>query len=127
MGALPSNVRRIEVCKEPQHPTCYVYRFGTRRLHINLRHDADTGRIHLVVRCGGGFVDFVVFAKRHGGLEQLKVAGPPSAAGSTPGQFVAVLSQRQMSVRAGGAGGSRGGARPARSSGAHAPKIINAA
>merc|ERR1712118_116140 len=70
--ALPDNIRRIGNCEDQSHANCFIYSFGTRRLHISVR-EADAGRLLLVVRCGGGFVDFAEFAMRHGSLEQLKL------------------------------------------------------
>lgn len=69
---LPDNIRLVAPCREAAHKRCFVYRFGTRRLHFQAR-SADDGRLALVVRCGGGFMDFVDFARRHGGLEQAKL------------------------------------------------------
>merc|ERR1712080_69991 len=33
-AVIPENLRLIAACKEPQHRGCFVYRFGTRRLHF---------------------------------------------------------------------------------------------
>lgn len=70
--ALPQNVCRVETCPEARHAGCQVYNFGTRRLHVSSRETPE-GRLLLVVRCGGGFVDFVQFARRHGSLERLRI------------------------------------------------------
>lgn len=69
---LPENIRLVAPCKEASHQRCFVYRFGTRRLHLAAR-STDDGRLQLVVRCGGGFMDFLDFARRNGGLEQLRL------------------------------------------------------
>merc|ERR1719461_221779 len=69
---LPGNIQRIEECADPRHPACYVYSFGTRRMHVAARV-TDSGRLLLVVRCGGGFIDFVEFVRRHGSLEHLRL------------------------------------------------------
>jgi len=70
--ALPENIRLVAPCRESSHQRCFVYRFGTRRLHLAAR-STDDGRLVLVVRCGGGFMDFLDFARRHGGLEKLRL------------------------------------------------------
>lgn len=69
---LPPNIRLIAPCKEAAHKRCFVYSFGTRRLHFAVRQETD-GRLQVVVRCGGGFMDFMDFARRNGGLEQLRM------------------------------------------------------
>jgi len=70
---LPANVQRVGNCQEvPPHTACYVYCFGTRRLHVSTR-EAEGGKLLLVVRIGGGFVDFVEFAQKHGSLEHLRL------------------------------------------------------
>merc|ERR1719235_2483042 len=63
--ALPENIHLIGPCRELQHKGCFVYRFGTRRLHLSTR-PTDDDRLVLVVRWGGGFMDFLDFARRHG-------------------------------------------------------------
>lgn len=68
---LPENVERVGQCEDVQHQGCLIYNFGTRRLHIATREGKD-GRLMLVVRCGGGFLDFADFARRHGSAEHLK-------------------------------------------------------
>eukprot|EP00927_Polykrikos_kofoidii_P048610 TRINITY_DN42863_c0_g1_i1.p1 TRINITY_DN42863_c0_g1~~TRINITY_DN42863_c0_g1_i1.p1 ORF type:complete len:620 (+),score=72.81 TRINITY_DN42863_c0_g1_i1:75-1934(+) len=70
--ALPPNIRLIAPCKEAAHKRCFVYRFGTRRLHFAVRQETDD-RLQVVVRCGGGFMDFMAFARRNGGLEHLRM------------------------------------------------------
>mmetsp|Transcript_38179 Transcript_38179/g.110247 ORF Transcript_38179/g.110247 Transcript_38179/m.110247 type:complete len:670 (-) Transcript_38179:27-2036(-) len=70
--AMPGNIHRIERCRASQHASCFVYSFGTRRMHVATRA-SENGRLLLVVRCGGGFLDFVEFARRHGSLERLRV------------------------------------------------------
>merc|ERR1719313_1751049 len=69
---VPDNIRLVAPCREASHQRCFVYRFGTRRLHFAARA-ADDNRLALVVRCGGGFMDFLDFARRHGGLEKLRM------------------------------------------------------
>jgi len=78
--ALPQNINMVSQCKEASHKRCFVYRFGTRRLHFAAR-TMDDGRLLLVVRCGGGFMDFVEFARRHGGLEEIKLRKQLEATG----------------------------------------------
>lgn len=70
--ALPGNIRLVAPCREASHRRCFVYRFGTRRLHFATR-SLDDGRLLLVVRCGGGFMDFLDFARRHGALERSRM------------------------------------------------------
>jgi len=77
---LPENIRRIQRCTAPQHQSCFVYNFGTRRMHVATRV-TDAGRLLLVVRCGGGFIDFVEFARRHGSVEQLRLSKRPATGG----------------------------------------------
>merc|ERR1712151_10129 len=77
---LPDNIKLISQCREAAHKRCFVYRFGTRRLHFAARESED-GRLLLVVRCGGGFMDFVEFARRHGGLEEVKLRKQLEASG----------------------------------------------
>jgi len=71
---MPDNIGLISQCNESitKHRRCWVYRFGSRRLHFAAR-DQNDGRLLLVVHCGGGFMDFIDFARRHGGLEQIKL------------------------------------------------------
>jgi len=94
---VPSNFTRVGACEEPQHPRCYVYSFGTRRLHLAVR-EGDGGRLTLVVRCGGGFLDFVEFARRHGGVEQLKLQRRTDPQGGQTVQLVSVLAGRSVNV-----------------------------
>jgi len=95
---LPENILRLEACGEAQHPDCYIYSFGTRRLHVASREGED-GRISLVVRCGGGFLDFTEFAKRHGNLEQLKLQRRLGSACNQTIQLVSVMSQGSVHVK----------------------------
>merc|ERR1712232_710682 len=67
---LPANLHIVDQCKE--HRGCFVYRFGTRRLHVTTQA-VDDGRLLLVVRCGGGFADFYEFATRHAPSENVKL------------------------------------------------------
>jgi len=70
---LPDNFERVGCCGARTDPQpCHIYRFGGRRLHINVR-EAEGGRLCLVVRCGGGFLDFAEFARKNGNMEQLKL------------------------------------------------------
>jgi hypothetical protein len=70
---MPENFERVGRCGARTDPQpCHIYRFGTRRLHLNIR-EAAGGRLCLVVRCGGGFLDFAEFARKNGSVEQLKL------------------------------------------------------
>jgi len=69
---MPENIRCLDQCASKQHPGCFQYVFGTRRALMATRMTGE-GRLLLVVRCGGGFLDFVEFARRHGSLEQLSL------------------------------------------------------
>jgi hypothetical protein len=69
---LPPNIQMVDKCSENGHGGCFVYRFGTRRLHITTQAVED-GRLLLVVRCGGGFADFYEFATRHARSEMVKL------------------------------------------------------
>lgn len=69
---LPDNIELVTNCRETQHANCFIYRFGTRRLHVSSRVE-NGGRLVVVVRCGGGFVDFLGFARRHGSIELIKM------------------------------------------------------
>mmetsp|Transcript_86870 Transcript_86870/g.156473 ORF Transcript_86870/g.156473 Transcript_86870/m.156473 type:complete len:478 (-) Transcript_86870:97-1530(-) len=68
---VPMNLERVGQCGNQQHQGCYVYNFGTRKLHIQTREGG--GRLSFVVRCGGGYLDFTDFVKRQGSFEQLKL------------------------------------------------------
>merc|ERR1712196_339186 len=97
--ALPPNIRLIAPCKEPAHKRCFVYNFGTRRLHFAVRENTD-GRLQLVVRCGGGFMDFMNFARCNGALEQLRmqrVQGGHNASGTV--NLTSVLAAGRVRVR----------------------------
>lgn len=95
---LPENLQRIKECGEPLHPGCFIYSFGTRRVHIAVR-EGDSGRLALVVRCGGGFLDFAEFARRHGSLEQLRFQRRPESGGRQLVQLSSVLAGRCVRVR----------------------------
>jgi len=69
---LPDNIHFIAPCREAAHQRCFVYRFGTRRLHFAAR-PTDDGRLTLVVRCGGGFMDFMDFVRRNGAVERMRL------------------------------------------------------
>lgn len=95
---VPTNVRRIGRCQLPSDKGCFVYNFGTRKLHVSTRAN-EQGRLLLVVRCGGGFIDFVQFCRRHGGTENLcmtKATAERSQGGTGIIRFTAVLSQRTV-------------------------------
>jgi len=94
----PDNILRLEACDEPQHPNCHLYSFGTRRLHLALR-EGDGGHLSLVVRTGGGFLDFMEFARKHGAIEQLKLQRRTDPQGNQSLQLVRVLGGRTMSVK----------------------------
>lgn len=97
--ALPDNIHLVAPCRETQHSACFVYRFGTRRLHLSTRA-TDDGRLLLVVRCGGGFMDFLHFARRHGGLEQLRLRRILGAGGAGTVRVASILSQGRVQVKA---------------------------
>lgn len=96
--AMPSNIRRLGACEEPQHSNCALYSFGTRRLHLQVR-EGDNGRLTIVVRCGGGFLDFVAFVRRHGSIEDVKLQKRTDANGKQRVQLVSVLAQSKHIVR----------------------------
>merc|ERR1712178_478494 len=95
---LPENIRRLEACAEPQHPDCYIYSFGTRRLHVATR-EGDGGRLSLVVRCGGGFLDFADFAKRHGNIEQLRLQRRPDSRCNQTIRLTSVLAKGALQLQ----------------------------
>lgn len=102
---LPENIRRVGRCPQgPQHPRCFVYAYGTRRLHVATR-TTDIGRLLLVVRCGGGFMDFVQFSRKHGGMERVRF-NRKATGGDGVMHFTSVLSRGAVSVR------ERPGSRP---------------
>lgn len=70
--ALPDNITLLGSCTEASNIGYYLYRFGTRQLHVTM-HTAQGGGLILVVRCGGGFQDFASFARRHGRAEQMQL------------------------------------------------------
>jgi hypothetical protein len=98
--SLPQNIRLVGPCKEASHQHCFVYRFGTRRLHFATR-SRDNGRLVLVVRCGGGFMDFLSFARRHGGLEHLRMQREIEGNASGRVHLHSVLTERRMHIRKG--------------------------
>jgi len=77
---------------------CFVYGFGTRRLHLAAR-STDDGRLVLVVRCGGGFMDFLDFARRHGGLERLRLQRQVGALGAGRVCLTSVLAEGHVQIR----------------------------
>jgi len=96
---VPDNFRRLEVCAEPQHERCFTYSFGTRIIHLSTR-EGTGGRITLVVRCGGGFLDFVEFVRRNGSLEQLRLQRTLEAdVGSQHVSLATVLVQGRRQVK----------------------------
>jgi len=99
---IPDNFQRVGRCGARQDPQpCYIYRFGTRKLHMNLR-ETEGGRLCLVVRCGGGFLDFAEFARKNGTSEQLRIARmqcQTSTRGRTLIQAASVLSNRKSTLR----------------------------
>jgi len=95
---LPDNISRIGKCGQPEHDACYVYNFGTRRLHIATR-EGDAGRLTLVVRIGGGFIDFVEFVRRNGSLEKLRLERRPDSKGHEHIRLSSVMSHGRMQVR----------------------------
>eukprot|EP00931_Biecheleriopsis_adriatica_P069013 TRINITY_DN42902_c0_g1_i1.p1 TRINITY_DN42902_c0_g1~~TRINITY_DN42902_c0_g1_i1.p1 ORF type:complete len:701 (+),score=116.98 TRINITY_DN42902_c0_g1_i1:266-2104(+) len=92
--AMPENVRRIQKCSS-EHPGCFVYNFGTRRVHMATRN-VEGGRLMLVVRCGGGYMDFIEFARRHGSLEQLRVQKKAEQGGREVVRVTSVLSKGRV-------------------------------
>jgi hypothetical protein len=86
---VPVNFQRLRQCGMDQHAKCYVYRFGTRRLHVQVQNQG--GRLSIVVRCGGGFLDFATFAQRHGRMEQLKLHPRSDLQGNQTMRFNSVL------------------------------------
>eukprot|EP00933_Yihiella_yeosuensis_P005125 TRINITY_DN109577_c0_g1_i1.p1 TRINITY_DN109577_c0_g1~~TRINITY_DN109577_c0_g1_i1.p1 ORF type:complete len:681 (-),score=112.07 TRINITY_DN109577_c0_g1_i1:201-2243(-) len=95
--AMPDNIRRIQQCKAAQHKTCHVYSFGTQKMHVAARVTAE-GRLLLVVRVGGGFMDFIEFARRHGSMERLRVQRQADANGREVVRITSVLSQGKKKV-----------------------------
>jgi len=93
--ALPSNVGRVATCSSTEHAACYVYSFGTRRVHISTR-EGEGGRLTLVVRVGGGFMDFVEFAHRHGFIEHLKLGDSSSSDGTRRIHLTSVMSNGRV-------------------------------
>jgi len=97
---LPENIRLIAPCREASHQRCFVYRFGTRRLHFAARSTDDT-RLALVVRCGGGFMDILDFARRHGGLEKLRLHRQLQGNGTGTLRLNSTLSEGCVRIREG--------------------------
>eukprot|EP00931_Biecheleriopsis_adriatica_P010030 TRINITY_DN111123_c0_g1_i1.p1 TRINITY_DN111123_c0_g1~~TRINITY_DN111123_c0_g1_i1.p1 ORF type:complete len:620 (+),score=85.86 TRINITY_DN111123_c0_g1_i1:87-1862(+) len=95
---VPDNVSRVATCAASQHPNCYVYRFGTRRLHVGVQAGV-CGRLSLVVRVGGGFMDFAEFARRHGRMEQIRLHQSKPSEGRTVVRLTSVLSKGQREVK----------------------------
>jgi len=99
---LPENIRLIGPCREAAHKRCFVYRFGTRRLHLAAR-PGEGGRVTLVVRCGGGFMDFLDFGRRHGAMERVRLHRQMEATNAPKGNvricLNSVLSQGRARIR----------------------------
>jgi len=89
---IPENIKRVEECSEPGHASCYVYSFGTRRVHITTR-EHEGGRLTLVVRCGGGYLDFMEFAARHGKVEDLRMKRLVDSQGHERIELTSVMSR----------------------------------
>jgi len=98
---LPSNIAMASSCREADHSGCFVYRFGTRRLHLSTRMEED-GRLLVVVRCGGGFADFAEFARRHGSLENIKYKRQSGGPGKGVLRLNSVLSKGSPRLRSAG-------------------------
>jgi hypothetical protein len=100
---LPENIGLIAPCREAAHKRCFVYRFGTRRLHF-AACSGDGGRVTLIVRCGGGFMDFLDFGRRHGGMERVRLHRQMEASNALQGKRTiclnSVLSHGRTHVRA---------------------------
>jgi len=92
---LPNNIRRLQRCRVEGHSNCLVYSFGTRRVHLATR-GTDAGRLDIVVRCGGGYMDFMEFARRHGSLEQLRLQRQQGIAGREMVRMTSVLSSGRI-------------------------------
>eukprot|EP00746_Dinoflagellata_sp_MGD_P000349 gnl/MRDRNA2_/MRDRNA2_100626_c0_seq1.p1 gnl/MRDRNA2_/MRDRNA2_100626_c0~~gnl/MRDRNA2_/MRDRNA2_100626_c0_seq1.p1 ORF type:complete len:277 (-),score=64.16 gnl/MRDRNA2_/MRDRNA2_100626_c0_seq1:87-917(-) len=90
---VPENCAQVAAC-ESGHGHCFLYQYGTKRVHITERKVA--GRIVLIVRCGGGFLDFVEFSKRYGKIEQSKLARDSDRRV----QMTSVLSKGRMVLKA---------------------------
>lgn len=95
---IPDNVSRIAQCGSKQHSSCYVYRFGTRRLHVGVQEGLD-GRLALVVRCGGGFMDSAKLARRNGRIEQIRMNQTKLSEGRIVVHVTSVLSKGQRQVK----------------------------
>jgi hypothetical protein len=92
--AMPDKIYRIEESKAAQHSNCFVYRFGSRRIQVATKL-TDEGRVLLLVRCGGGFIDFVQFSRRHGSLDKVRLQ-KTSEGGRDVVRVTSVLSQGKV-------------------------------
>eukprot|EP00931_Biecheleriopsis_adriatica_P058299 TRINITY_DN3465_c0_g2_i1.p1 TRINITY_DN3465_c0_g2~~TRINITY_DN3465_c0_g2_i1.p1 ORF type:complete len:674 (+),score=79.76 TRINITY_DN3465_c0_g2_i1:174-2195(+) len=92
---LPNNIRRLQRCRVEGHSNCLVYSFGTRRVHLATR-GTEAGRLDIVVRCGGGYMDFIEFARRHGSLEQLRLQRQQGIGGREVVRMTSVLSSGRI-------------------------------
>jgi hypothetical protein len=89
----PDNVKRIFACPN-QHADCFVYRFGTKKVHVTERAGQP------VVRAGGGFLSFMEFVQRHGVTEQAKLEKARRKAGQEPPKMtVSILVGGRISLR----------------------------
>jgi len=96
---MPTNFQRVGECEEPQHEKCFVFSFGTRRLHISMREGAG-GTVTLAVRVGGGYMDLIEFIHKNGALEQLRwQQAQGSGSDSHHARFCSVLSKGRRKVK----------------------------
>eukprot|EP00931_Biecheleriopsis_adriatica_P119180 TRINITY_DN94433_c0_g1_i1.p1 TRINITY_DN94433_c0_g1~~TRINITY_DN94433_c0_g1_i1.p1 ORF type:complete len:726 (+),score=92.36 TRINITY_DN94433_c0_g1_i1:34-2211(+) len=109
---MPDNIRRLQSCRAEGHSSCLVYRFGTRRVHVATRGE-EGGRLSVVVRVGGGYMDFVEFVRRHGHIEHLRLQKQRDREGRdvvrctsvmTGGKVKAVASRSRATSPSGSAG-----------------------
>lgn len=104
---IPDNVQPVGQCTEPHHNCCVVFQFGTKLVHVTARV-AGAGRLCvicgtacgrlLVVRCGGGFLDFVEYVKKHGNLEALQLARRTEAQGQSASRLNSTLSDGRARI-----------------------------
>lgn len=92
---VPENIKPVGKCRA-DHTRCFVYRFGTRKVHMSVR-EADDGRLTLVIRVGGGFSDFAEFARRHGSLEHRKFV---KLSASDDARVTTVFASKRAAARA---------------------------
>merc|ERR1711879_377225 len=70
-ATLPDPIKRLETEVDARVAGCYVYSFGSRRLHVAVR-EGEGQKLSLVVRAGVGFFDFVEFVQKNGASEHAK-------------------------------------------------------